>query len=331
MVKVAINGFGRIGRMVLRAGLHHPELEFVACNDLTDAQTLAHLFKHDSAHGTYNGTVHVVEDGLVIDGHHIKLYKERDPEHLPWGELGIDVVLESTGIFRDEAGMQKHLKAGAKKVLLSAPAKGPGIKTLVLGVNEHTYNKEHDVLVSNASCTTNCLAPLVKVLDDNFGVKRGYMTTVHAYTGDQRMQDAPHSDLRRARAAAFNIIPTSTGAAIAVGKVLPHLNGKLDGMAVRVPVIDGSFTDFVAELNRDVSVEEINTLMKNVAQHHLQNIMEYREDQPVSSDIVGNSHSSIFDSQLTKVNGNFVKVCSWYDNEWGYSNRAVELLAYMFR
>jgi glyceraldehyde 3-phosphate dehydrogenase len=331
MVRVAINGFGRIGRMVLRAGIKHSDLEFVACNDLTDKETLAHLFKYDSTHGTYAGKVYATENGISIDGKELLVYAKRNPEELPWKELGIDIVLESTGIFRDKEGMEKHIKAGAKKVLLSAPAKGEDVKTIVLGVNEHTYDKEKDYLVSNASCTTNCLAPLVKVLDDNYGVRRGYMTTVHAYTGDQRLQDAPHRDLRRARAAAHNIVPTSTGAAKAVGLVLPHLAGKLDGIAVRVPVIDGSLTDFVVELDKEVTADQVNELMRNVSQHHLQGIIEFREDEPVSSDIIGNTHSSIFDSKMTKSTGNLLKVCSWYDNEWGYSNRAVQLLLYMFQ
>ena len=316
--------------MVLRAGLGHPDLEFVACNDLTDKETLAHLFKHDSTHGTFAGEVHATEKGISINGKELLVYAKRNPEELPWKELNIDVVLESTGIFRTQEGMQKHITAGAKKVLLSAPAKDKEVKTIVFGVNEHSYNKDHDHLVSNASCTTNCLAPLVKVLDDNFGVKRGYMTTVHAYTGDQRLQDAPHRDLRRARAAAHNIVPTSTGAAKAVGLVLPHLDGKLDGIAIRVPVIDGSITDFVVELGKETSAQEVNELMKNVSQNHLHGILEYRDDDPVSCDIIGNTHSSIFDSKLTKVDGNLVKVASWYDNEWGYSNRCVQLLAYLF-
>lgn len=331
MVKVAINGFGRIGRMVLRAGINRDDIEFVACNDLTDKETLAHLFKHDSAHGAFTGSVEVSDTGLYIDGKHIQVLAQKDPAQLPWAQLGIDVVIESTGIFKDEKGLQKHIYAGAKKVVLCAPAKGDGVKTIVIGVNEHTYDPEKDHLISNASCTTNCLAPLAKVLDDNFGIVRGYMTTVHAYTGDQRIQDAPHRDLRRARAAAFNIIPTSTGAAKAVGLVLPHLQGKLDGMAIRVPVIDGSITDLVVELKKEVTTNEINELLHNVSQHHLQGIIEYREDQPVSSDIINNSHSSIFDAKLTLTQGNMVKVCSWYDNEWGYSNRVVELVSHIAR
>ncbi|MBN1175107.1 type I glyceraldehyde-3-phosphate dehydrogenase [Candidatus Woesearchaeota archaeon] len=325
MVRVAINGFGRIGRMVMRASLDHPEIEVIACNDLTDINTLAHLFKYDSVHGKFKGNVEAHHDGITINGKFMYVYAEKDPANLPWKNLGIDVVVESTGFFLTKELSSKHLLAGAKKVVISAPAKDD-TKTIVLGVNEHEYNKEEDHIVSNASCTTNCLAPIVKVLDDNFGVKRGYMTTIHAYTGDQRLVDAPHRDLRRARSAAANITPTSTGAAKAVGKVLPHLNGKLDGIAIRVPVPDGSVTDFVCELNREVSKEEINHLMKNVSNHHLNKILEYTEDPIVSSDIVGNSHSSIFDASLTFANGNMVKVVSWYDNEWGYSNRVCELI-----
>lgn len=331
MIRVAINGFGRIGRMVLRAGLNNPELEFIACNDLTDPKMLAHLLKHDSVHGSFKGEVGVTEKGLLVNGKEILIFSERDPENLPWKELNIDVVVESTGFFRTKDTMEKHLRAGAKKVLLSAPAKSEGVKTIVLGVNEHTYNSNTDHLISNASCTTNCLAPMVKVLNDNFGVEKGFMTTVHAFTGDQRIVDAPHKDYRRARAAAVNIVPTSTGAAIAVGKVIPELNGKLDGMAMRVPVPDGSITDLTCELKRETSVEEINKLMKNVAEHHLKGILEYQEEPIVSTDIIGNPHSSIFDSQLTKVNGRMVKVVSWYDNEWGYSNRVCDLIPLLMK
>ena len=325
MVRIAINGFGRIGRMVLRAGLYHPNLDFVACNDLTDKETLAHLFKRDSVHGTFMGEVSVTEKGISIDGKELLVLAEKDPTQLPWNELGIDVVVECTGRFVDREGLQQHITAGAKKVLLSAPAKGD-VKTIVLGVNDHEYNSHEDHIISNASCTTNCLAPLVKVLDDNIGIEQGFMTTTHAYTGDQRLVDAPHRDLRRARSAAINIIPTSTGAAKAVGLVLPHLKGKLDGIALRVPVPDGSVTDFVCLVKRDTSVAEINELMKQVSDFHLKGIMEYSEEPLVSSDIVNNPHSSIFDSQLTKVSGRMVKVVSWYDNEWGYSNRIVDLL-----
>lgn len=326
MVRVAINGFGRIGRMVMRASLDHPGIEVVACNDLTDIKTLSHLFKHDSVHGKFQGEIYTTEDTIVINGKPLRVFAEKDPINLPWGEMDVEVVIESTGFFLTKEAASKHIQAGAKKVIISAPAKGSDVKTIVLGVNEHEYNKETDHVVSNASCTTNCLAPIVKVLDDNYGVKRGYISTVHAYTGDQRLLDAPHRDLRRARSAAVNIVPTSTGAAKAVGLVLPHLNGKLDGIAVRVPVPDGSMTDFVCELNRDVTKEEVNTLMKNVSNHHLKNILEYSEEPLVSTDIIGNPHSSIFDSNMTFVNGNMIKVLSWYDNEWGYSNRVCELV-----
>ncbi len=329
MVRVAINGFGRIGRMVVRAGINRDDIEFIACNDLTDKKTLAHLFKHDSIHGTFSEDVHETEQGISIAGKEILVLAERDPAKLPWKKLDIDVVIESTGFFRTKEKMELHLQAGAKKVMLSAPAKGDGVKTFVLGVNEHEYDPKKHHLVSNASCTTNCLAPIVKVLDDNFGVKRGYMTTVHAFTGDQRLVDAPHPDLRRARAAAINIVPTSTGAAIAVGKVIPHLAGKLNGIALRVPVPDGSITDFVCELERETTKEEINWLMKEVSKHHLRGILEYSEEPLVSTDIIGNAHSSIFDAGLTFVQGNMVKVVSWYDNEWGYSNRICDFITKM--
>lgn len=331
MVRVAINGFGRIGRMVLRAGLQHEEIEFVACNDLTDKQTLAHLFKRDSTQGPFPGDVYATEKGIMINGKEILVYAERDPKNLPWKDLNIDIVVESTGLFRTREKMQAHIDAGAKRVLLSAPASGDGVKTIVLGVNEHDYDPAKHIFVSNASCTTNCLAPLVKVLDDNFGVERGFMTTVHAYTGDQRILDAPHKDLRRARAAAVNTVPTSTGAAKAVAEVIPHLRGKLDGIALRVPVVDGSITDFVCELKKETTAEHINWLMNEVAQHHLNAIIEYTDEPLVSSDIIGNSHSSIFDSKLTFAKGNLIKVVSWYDNEWGYSNRMAEMILYMKR
>lgn len=329
MVRVAINGFGRIGRMVFKAAYNDPDIEFVAINDLTDTKTLAHLLKYDSVHGKFDGKVGFDEDHLIVGGQNIKVYAMRDPAKLPWKENEVDIVVESTGFFTNLESCQKHITAGAKKVLLSAPPKDD-VPIFVLGVNEHEYDPEKHHIVSNASCTTNCLAPLVKVLDDNFGVIRGYMTTVHSYTGDQRMVDAPHKDLRRARSAAVSIIPTSTGAAKAVGKVIPHLKGKLDGLAMRVPTPDGSITDFVCELKKETTKEEVNELFKNVAHHHLQGILEYTEDPIVSHDIVGNPASSIFDSGLTMVtDGKFVKVVSWYDNEWGYSNRMVDMLKKM--
>ncbi|MFT4311548.1 MAG: type I glyceraldehyde-3-phosphate dehydrogenase [Candidatus Woesearchaeota archaeon] len=324
MIKVAINGFGRIGRMVFRAG-QNKGIEFVAVNDLTDTKTLAHMLKYDSTHGKFQGEVNYDEHNLYINGKKLRVYAEKDPQSLPWKELGVDVVIESTGFFLTKEKASLHIKAGAKKVILSAPAKDADILTIVKGVNEHEYQGQE--IVSNASCTTNCLAPLVKVLDDNFGLEKGMMTTVHAYTADQRIVDGPHSDLRRARAAAQNIVPTTTGAARAVTKVIPHLKGKLDGMAIRVPVVDGSITDFTCTLKKEVTIQQINELFKNVAGHHLKDVIEYTEDEIVSSDIIGNPHSSIFDAKSTNViDGKFVKVVSWYDNEWGYSNRLIDLV-----
>ncbi len=325
MVRIAINGFGRIGRMVFRAGFEQPGFEFVALNDLTDTKTLAHLLKYDSVHGHFPGDVGYTERGIVVNGREIPVFAERDPANLPWRDLDVDIVVESTGFFRTREGAEKHIQAGAKKVLISAPGKGHDL-TIVRGVNEHLYDRGKHVIISNASCTTNCLAPMVKVLNDNFGVVKGFMTTVHAYTGDQKIHDAPHKDLRRARAAAQSIVPTTTGAAVAVAEAIPELRGNLDGMSIRVPVIDGSITDFVAVLKRETSVQEINTLFRNVAQYHLKGIIEYTEDPIVSRDIVGNPHSCIFDALSTKVNGNLIKVVGWYDNEWGYSNRMVDLL-----
>ena len=331
MIRVAINGFGRIGRMVLRAGINHPHIEFVAVNDLTDKKTLVNLFKYDSVHGTFSGTVKETDRGIEIDGKEILVLSEREPEHLPWKQYMIDVVIESTGFFREKILLEKHLVAGAKKVILSAPAKGSGVKTLVLGVNEHTYDPKIDHIISNASCTTNCLAPVVKVLDDNFGIVKGFMTTIHGYTGDQKLVDGPHKDLRRSRAAAINTVPTSTGAAIAVGLVLPHLAGSLDGLAIRVPVPDGSVVDLVCELKKEATKEEINELMKNVSNHHLKGILEYTEDPIVSTDVINNPHSSIFDSSLTFANGNMIKLVSWYDNEYGYACRLAEFAEYIGR
>lgn len=323
MVRVAINGFGRIGRMFFRAAMHDPEMDIVAANDLTDTKTLAHLLKYDSVHGRLQDVVEAKENVIIINGNELKVFSEKDPTKLPWKDLKIDVVIESTGFFRDEAGASMHLRAGAKKVIISAPAKGD-VFTVVKGVNEHTYQGQD--VVSNASCTTNCLAPMVKVLDDNFGVERGFMTTVHSFTADQRIVDGPHKDLRRARAAANNIVPTTTGAAVAVGKVLPHLNGKLDGMAIRVPTPDGSITDFTCELKQDVTKEQINELFRNVANSHLKGVLRYTEEPIVSTDVLGDSHSVIFDGQSTMViDGRFVKIVGWYDNEWGYSNRLVDV------
>ena len=327
-MKVAINGFGRIGRLATRRFLDKG-IEVVAINDLTDNETLAHLFKYDTAQGAFKGEVKADDKFIYIDGKKINAYTERDPKQLPWGELGVDVVLESTGIFRSREKANQHIEAGAKKVVISAPAKGGDVKTIVLGVNDSELDANDDI-ISNASCTTNCLAPMVKILDDNFGIKRGMMTTVHAYTSDQSLQDAPHSDLRRARAAAENIVPTSTGAAIAVTKVLPHLAGKLDGMAMRVPTITGSITDFTCELDKNASVEEINNLFKAAADGALKGILQFNEDPIVSSDIVGNPYSCIFDAPLTmELEGKFVKVVGWYDNEMGYSSRLADLMEKM--
>lgn len=329
-LRVAINGFGRIGRMVFRAALQYQNIEIVACNDLTDKETLAHLFKYDSVHGRFPGDVKVTKDGISVNGSEMKVYAIKDPKELPWEHLAIDVVVESTGLFRTEKLAEQHRIAGAKKVILSAPAKDGNIKTFVLGVNDHEYDPSKDHIISNASCTTNCLAPLVKVLDDNFGVKKGFMTTTHAYTGGQKLVDAPHKDLRRGRAAARNTIPTSTGAAKSVEEVMPQLKGKLNGIALRVPVADGSITDFVAVLEQDVHKEQINDLMKNVSMNQMKDILDYTEEPIVSSDIVGNPHSSVFDANLTFTNGNMVKLVSWYDNEWGYSNRVCDIILRMF-
>jgi glyceraldehyde 3-phosphate dehydrogenase len=324
-IKVAINGFGRIGRLTFRALLEKGNVEVVAINDLTNTATLAHLLKYDSVHGRFNGEVSADGDNLVVNGRSIRVYAERDPKNLPWGQLGVDVVLESTGRFVDEAGAGGHITAGAKKVVISAPAKG-NIPTVVLGVNEDILTGSETIL-SNASCTTNCLAPMAKVLDDAFGIEKGYITTVHAYTADQNLQDAPHSDLRRARAAAYSIVPTSTGAAKAVGLVLPHLKGKLDGIAMRVPIPNGSLTDLTVILKKETTKEEINAAMKKAAEGSMKGILQYMTDPIVSIDIVGNTHSCIFDTELTSVNGTLAKVVGWYDNEAGYSNRAADLIA----
>lgn len=324
-IKVAINGFGRIGRLTFRRLLEKENVEIVAINDLTDNATLAHLLKYDSVHGRFNGTVSSDADSITVNGKAIKSFAERDPKLLPWASLGVDVVLESTGRFIDQDGAGQHLTAGARKVIISAPAKGD-IPTVVLGVNDETLTDEMTI-ISNASCTTNCLAPMAKVLDDSFGIEKGFMTTVHAYTADQNLQDAPHSDLRRSRAAAYSIIPTSTGAAKAVGLVLPHLKGKLDGNAMRVPTPDGSVTDFTALLKRDATVAEINAALKAAADGPMKGILEYTTDEIVSIDIIGNSHSCILDSNLTTAMGNLVKVVGWYDNEFGYSSRAADLIA----
>ena len=329
-VKIGINGFGRIGRNFFRAALAKgSELEIVAVNDLDSPAALAHLLKYDTVAGRLDATVVVEGDTIVINGHPIKVLAERDPAALPWGELGVDIVVESTGRFTKSTDARKHIEAGAKKVIVSAPASGDDVATLVLGVNEGTYDSAKHDIISNASCTTNCLAPLAKVFLDEFGIDRGLMTTVHAYTADQNLQDGPHSDWRRARAAAANIIPTSTGAAKALGLVIPELVGKLDGYALRVPVITGSITDLTLTTSATVTVAEINAAYKRAAEGPLKGILKYTEDEIVSSDIQGDPHSSIFDAGLTKVIGNTVKVASWYDNEWGYSNRLVDITEYV--
>jgi len=322
--KIAINGFGRIGRLTFRNIIESDTVEIVAINDLTAVDMLAHLLKYDSAHGRFNGTVAHTENSLIVNGKEITVYAQRDPETLPWGEIGVEVVVESTGFFTNAEGMGKHITAGAKKVVLSAPAKGD-IKTIVLGVNDDQLT-DADTMVSNASCTTNCLSPMAKVLDEKFGIESGFMCTIHAYTSDQRIQDAPHADKRRARAAAVNMIPTSTGAAKAVALVLPQLKGKLDGYAMRVPTITGSATDLTVQLSREVTAEEINAAMKEAAEGPLKGILMYTEDPIVSSDIVGDKHSCIFDAGITSAKGNLVKVLGWYDNEAGYSARLANLV-----
>lgn len=322
---IAINGFGRIGRLVFRAAAEQGGIDVRAINDLTDAKTLAHLLKYDSTHGRFAGEVAVDGDNLIVDGKTIRILAERNPADLPWGELGIDFVLESTGFFTNADGAKAHLDAGAKKVVISAPAKGEDV-TVVTGVNDNDLQAEHTI-ISNASCTTNCLAPMAKVLHEQFGIVKGMMNTIHSYTGDQRLLDAPHSDMRRARSAALSMVPTTTGAAVAVGKVLPALNGKLDGLSVRVPTANGSLTDFTAVLEKETSAEEINAAFNAAAAGALSGILEYSEDPLVLADIVGNPHSCVFDALSTNVlEGNMVKILGWYDNEWGYSNRCVDLL-----
>ena len=333
-IKVAINGFGRIGRVVFRI-LHDRQMEgkmkdfeVVAINDLTDTLTLAHLLKYDSVHGKFKGEVSHTDNSIVVDGKEIRVFAERDPENLPWKDLGVDIVIESTGVFREPVKAKKHVKAGAKKVIVTAPFKGEETEdsvTVVLGVNDDWLKPEH-VVISNASCTTNSIASVIKVLHENFKVINGFLTTVHAYTNDQRILDLPHKDLRRARAAAANTIPTTTGAAIAVGKVLPELDGKLDGMALRVPVTDGSISDFTALVEKKTTIEEVNRVMKEASETYLKGILGYNEEPIVSGDIIGTTYAAIFDATLTNVRGNLVKVFSWYDNEAGYSNRVVDLL-----
>lgn len=325
-IRVGINGFGRIGRNVFRAAAGNDAIEIVAVNDITDTSTLAYLLQYDSIFGRYPGDVVADGDAIVVDGRRVKVFAERDPGALPWGDNGVDVVVESTGLFTDRDKAAAHLSGGAKKVIISAPASGPDI-TIVLGVNDDQYDPATHHVISNASCTTNCLAPIAKVLDESFGLVQGFMTTCHAYTNDQRILDLPHSDLRRARAAALSIIPTSTGAARAIGEVLPHLKGKLDGFALRVPTPDGSVVDLTAEVGRETTIDEVNAAMKAAAEGPLKGILAYTDAPIVSRDVIGDSHSSLFDSGLTMVRGTTVKVVSWYDNEWGYSCRVVDLAA----
>lgn len=324
MKRIAINGFGRIGRLTLRYLLTQPKVEIVAINDLTDNKTLAHLFKYDSAHGMFKGKVEYTDEYIIIDGKKILASAIRNPQELPWKELKVDTVLECTGVFRSRAQLNWHLEAGAKKVLLSAPAKDADIKTIVLGVNDGDI-KDTDQIMSNASCTTNCLAPLVKVINDNWGFVQGAMTTTHAYTGDQNLQDSPHSDLRRSRAAAFSIIPTSTGAAKAVGKVIPAVLGKISAIAVRVPTITGSLVELNCIIEKDTNAEEVKAAFKLASETSLKGILQYTEDPIVSADIVSNPYSSIYDATLTEVNGKMLKVISWYDNEMGYATRLGDL------
>ena len=325
-MRVAINGFGRIGRNVLRAGINSG-IEWVAVNDMADTATLAHLFKYDSVHGRFSGVVKAKGSSILINGKEIKVINEPSPEKLPWAEMGVDVVIESTGRFRKRLDAEKHIIAGAKKVLISAPAENPD-STIVLGVNDDAYKKSHKI-VSLASCTTNCLAPMAKVLNDNFGISKGFITTTHAYTGDQKLLDGPHKDLRRARAAAMSIIPTSTGAAKALGFVIPELQGKLDGIAMRVPTANVSITDFVCELKKSAGRDDINNVFRAASRKSMRGILEYIDEPLVSVDFDGNPHSCIFDSLLTNVIGKLVKVVGWYDNEWGYSCRMVDMLKVM--
>lgn len=324
-IKVAINGFGRIGRISFRVMLECENIEVVAINDLTDSKTLAHLLKYDSVHGIIKADVKAEGNAIIVNGKKINVYAEKDPANLPWKSLGIDVVIESTGFFLDKESAGKHIAAGAKKVIISAPANSSDIKTVVLGVNDNLIN-DSDIIVSNASCTTNCAAPMIKVLDESFGLIEGFITTVHSYTGDQRLHDAPHKDLRRARAAAVSIIPTSTGAAKAITKIFPHLDGKLGGCGMRVPVPDGSLTDITCLLNKHATVEEINAAFKKASETNLKGILQYMEDPIVSVDIIGNSHSCIYDPEFTSIVGNMIKIIGWYDNEGGYCNRLADLV-----
>lgn len=328
-MKVGINGFGRVGKLFLKHALKEKDIDVVAVNDLADAKTMVQLFKFDSVYGRFDGEIDFTEDEMTINGKKIQILTEKNPEQLPWSDLGVDIVLESTGVFRKREGAEKHLKAGAKRVILSAPPKSPDIKQIVLGVNQEIFEPEDDLIVSNASCTTNSLAPIAKILNDEFGIKQGLVTTIHAYTSSQKLIDAPHKDLRRARAAGVNVIPTTTGAAKATTIVIPELKGKLDAISVRVPVPCGSVTDLVASLEKEVSVEEINSTVKEYGNGKMKGIVEFSEDELVSTDILGNPHSSIFDSKQTMVLDNMVKVLCWYDNESGYSKRLVDLMKFV--
>jgi glyceraldehyde 3-phosphate dehydrogenase len=330
-VKVAINGFGRIGRLVFRAGYKSKDVEFVAVNDITDAKTLAHLLKYDSIHGTMNADIKTGNNSIIVDGKEIKIFSVREPESLPWKDMGVDVVLESTGKFTDKAGAERHLKAGAKKVVISAPAKGPDV-TFVFGVNQEVYNKAKHNVISMGSCTTNCLAPIVKILHKEFGIEYGLMTTIHAYTNDQVVQDEPHKDLRRARAAALSMIPTTTGAAKAISEVIPEMKGKLDGLAIRVPVPNVSIVDFVATLAKSTTKDEVNAKLKEYAKGSMKGILSCSEEELVSRDFNGNPYSSIVDlPNTTVIGGKMVKILAWYDNEWGFSNRMLELLSFIMK
>jgi glyceraldehyde 3-phosphate dehydrogenase len=324
-IRVAINGFGRIGRVSLRVMTERSNIELVAINDLSDSKTLAHLLKYDSVHGIMNADIRAEEKAIIVNGKKINVYSEKEPANLPWRELDIDVVIESTGFFLDKQSAEKHISAGAKKVIISAPPTSTDIKTVVLGVNDYILSKE-DCIISNASCTTNCASPMIQVLDENWGLQDGFVTTVHSYTGDQRLHDAPHRDLRRARAAALSIIPTSTGAAKAITKIFPHLDGKIGGCGIRVPVPDGSLTDITCVLAKPVTALEINAAFKKASETKLKGILQYMEDPIVSIDVIGNSHSCVFDPEFTSVVGNLVKIIGWYDNESGYSNRLADLV-----
>ncbi len=329
-VRVGINGFGRIGRNAFRVGFERSDVEIVAINDITDAKTLAYLLRYDSVFGKYDREVRYDDENIIVDNREVRVYSKRDPSEIPWDNHNIDVVIESTGLFRTGEQARKHIRGSVKKVIISAPGKGGEDITIVLGVNEDEYDGEKHQIISNASCTTNCLAPVVKVLNDNLGIERGFMTTVHSYTNDQKILDLPHNDFRRARAAALSMIPTTTGAAKAIGLVIPALKGRLDGMAIRVPTPDVSIIDLVCEVKRDTTVEEVNNLMKEYANGKMKGILEYVEEPLVSIDYLKNSHSSMFDAELTKViDGKFVKVLAWYDNEWGYSNRLIDLIEFI--